>query len=76
LSEIETSPRWRKSSFSGTQGCVEWAVGPSSVRLRNSKDPTGPELILTHVEWTAFIAGVKHGEADLYPDASDTPTEM
>jgi hypothetical protein len=24
----------------------------------------GPELVLTHSEWAAFLAGVKHGEAD------------
>ena len=60
-----TSPRWRKSSFSGAEDCLEWAVGPSGVRLRDSKDPNGPELSLNLTEWAAFIAAVKQGEADL-----------
>jgi len=36
--------------------------------LRHSQDRTGPELVLTHSEWAAFIAGIKHGEADLLAD--------
>jgi hypothetical protein len=68
LSESETSPQWRKSSFSGEGDCLEWAVSPSSVRLRDSKNPTGPELVLTNSEWAAFIAGVKHGEAGPHPN--------
>jgi Domain of unknown function (DUF397) len=64
LSELKTSAQWRKSSFSGSGDCLEWAVGPSGVRLRDSKNPTGPELVLTHSEWAAFIAGIKNGEAD------------
>lgn len=67
MSEAETSPRWCKSSFSSTVDCLEWAVGPSSVRLRDSKNPDGPELVLSHSEWAAFIAAIKHGEADLPP---------
>jgi hypothetical protein len=59
------SSHWRKSSFSAEGDCLEWAMGPSSVRLRDSKDPTGPQLVLNHSEWAAFIAGIKHGEADL-----------
>jgi hypothetical protein len=65
LPELETPLRWRKSSFSGNGDCLEWAIGPSSVRLRDSKNPTGPELVLTHSEWAAFVAGIKGGEADL-----------
>jgi hypothetical protein len=68
MSEMETSPRWRKSSFSGEGDCLEWAVGPLGVRLRYSKHPTGPELVLSHSEWAAFLAGIKRGEADLHLD--------
>jgi hypothetical protein len=69
LSEREAMPHWRKSSFSGHEDCLEWAVGHSTVRLRHSKHPTGPELVLGHSEWAAFVAGIKHGEADLPGDA-------
>lgn len=57
-------PSWRKSSFSGSGDCLEWLVRTDGVRLRNSTRPDGVELHLTHAEWTAFIAGVKAGEAD------------
>jgi hypothetical protein len=72
VSELEKSPRWRKSSLSASGDCLEWVVGPSSVRLRHSKRPTGPELVLTHSEWAAFVAGIKRGEADLHPDEGDS----
>jgi Domain of unknown function (DUF397) len=57
-------PAWRKSSFSGGGDCLEWLACADGVRLRNSTTPDGVELHLTHAEWTAFIAGVKAGEAD------------
>ena len=64
MPEPDTSPHWHKSSFSGDGDCLEWATGPSGVRLRDSRNPAGPELFVTHSEWAAFIAGIKHGEAD------------
>jgi Domain of unknown function (DUF397) len=63
-------------SFSAQGDCLEWEVGPSSVRLRHSKNPTGPELVFIHSEWAAFVAGIKHGEADLYPNQDDSGTEV
>jgi len=57
-------PSWRKSSFSGGGDCLEWLLCTDGVRLRNSTTPDGVELYLTHTEWTAFVAGVKAGEAD------------
>jgi hypothetical protein len=67
LPEFETPPHWRKSSFSGEGDCLEWAIDPSSVRLRHSQDRAGSELVLNHSEWAAFVAAIKHGEADLPP---------
>jgi Domain of unknown function (DUF397) len=63
-----TGARWRKSSFSGTNGgdCVEVAGNlPGVIALRDSKDPDGPVLAFTPAEWRAFTAGVKAGEFDL-----------
>lgn len=57
-----TSAAWRKSSYSGNNGgdCVEVAGNlPDLVAIRDSKDPDGPVLVLTPVEWRAFTAGVK-----------------
>jgi hypothetical protein len=52
---------WRKSSFSkgGHMDCVEVAVGPSAVAVRDSKDPHGARLIVRRAEWTAFLAATK-----------------
>lgn len=54
---------WRKSSASGTGNCVEVRCG-DTVRVRDSKDPSGPVLTFTLAEWSAFLAGVRAGEFD------------
>jgi Domain of unknown function (DUF397) len=52
---------WRKSSYSGTAGnCVEVATNlPGIVAVRDSKNPNGPKLIISSVEWQAFVRGLK-----------------
>ncbi|MGH8964257.1 MAG: DUF397 domain-containing protein, partial [Actinomycetes bacterium] len=54
-----------KSSYSGGNGgdCVEWAIAPTGVQVRDSKDPSGPELSLTHAEWDALTAATAAGTA-------------
>ncbi len=57
---------WRKSSHSSTNGgeCVEVGFGiPSTVPVRDSKDPHGPALAFD-AAWTAFVTGVKNGDFD------------
>jgi hypothetical protein len=57
---------WRKSGRSGGNGnCVEVAKLSDAVAIRDSKNPTGPALIVTPAEWAAFIAGAKHGQFDV-----------
>ncbi|WP_237725564.1 DUF397 domain-containing protein [Streptomyces sp. W007] len=56
-----TAAAWRSSSYSNQEGgnCVQVADGfPGVVPVRDSKNPTGPALVLTGGAWTAFIAGV------------------
>jgi hypothetical protein len=56
---------WRKSSYSTGNGgnCVEVAVLPDGGRaVRHSKHPDGTVLWFTPAEWTAFLAGARHGE--------------
>jgi hypothetical protein len=57
---------WRKSRHSGQLGnCVEAAVLENGeVAMRNSRYPSGPALIFTRDEMTAFLAGAKDGEFD------------
>jgi Domain of unknown function (DUF397) len=53
---------WRKSSWSGANGCVEVAFVDGGVALRDSKDPEGPVLRFTSHEWEAFLAGIRGRE--------------
>jgi hypothetical protein len=57
---------WRKSSFSGINGCVEVAFAGDRVAVRDSKDGgLGPVLEFTSEEWQAFLAGARGREFDL-----------
>jgi hypothetical protein len=56
---------WIKSSYSGSEGgssCVEIAVLPNGVAVRDSKDPDGPVLRFSGAEWRAFIRRLKVAE--------------
>jgi hypothetical protein len=61
---------WRKSSLSGQMGnCVEVAVlGSGEIAVRNSRHPTGPALVFTPAEWSAFLGGVDRREFTLPGD--------
>lgn len=62
---------WRKSSASGEAGgCVEIAMSPTSVHVRNSRNSGGPQLVFLHQEWAAFLVGARNGEFEL-PGAPD-----
>ncbi|MCL7382057.1 DUF397 domain-containing protein [Streptomyces sp. 35G-GA-8] len=49
---------WFKSSYSGPEGgdCVEVAVAPTTVHIRDSKNAQGPILHIPTAPWTAFTA--------------------
>jgi hypothetical protein len=56
---------WRKSSFSGTNGCVEAApLANGLIGVRDSKNPQAGHQVYNALEWQAFLAGVKNGEFD------------
>lgn len=50
--------RWIKSSYSSNEhgsDCVEVAAAPGAVRVRDSKEPTGPHLVVTARAWDGFV---------------------
>ncbi|GGV79001.1 hypothetical protein GCM10010294_49020 [Streptomyces griseoloalbus] len=49
---------WFKSSYSGSENdnCVEVAVRPGAVHIRDSKDKRIRPLIVTPKAWAAFAA--------------------
>lgn len=51
---------WFKSSYSGNDepDCVEVAITPATIHVRDSKRPDGPRLTVPPALWTAFVAGV------------------
>ncbi|MFJ9839682.1 DUF397 domain-containing protein [Kitasatospora sp. NPDC101155] len=54
---MNTEMIWFKSSYSGTEGgaCVEIALTPATVHVRDSKDRTGPQLAFAPEAWADFI---------------------
>ncbi|MGY0070975.1 DUF397 domain-containing protein [Streptomyces sp. QTS137] len=48
---------WLKSSYSAGDGgeCVEVAVRPAKVHVRDSKDTTRAALAVAPTAWTAFV---------------------
>lgn len=57
--------RWRKSSYSGNQqgdACVEVCDDfAGAVPVRDSKDTSGPVLMLGSTAWQPFVDGLKKG---------------
>ncbi|MFE9439950.1 DUF397 domain-containing protein [Streptomyces sp. NPDC006602] len=52
-----TALEWFKSSYSSGEGgaCVEVAVQPRTVHIRDSKTPATPHLTVTSCTWAAFM---------------------
>ncbi|MEU8973724.1 DUF397 domain-containing protein [Streptomyces monashensis] len=50
---------WFKSSYSSNEGgnCIEVATQPTTIHIRDSKNPTGPTLTLAPTTWTEFLEG-------------------
>jgi hypothetical protein len=57
--QLAPEDAWFKSSYSDGTGtnCLEAAHLPSEgIAIRDSKNPTGPALVLPPTAWTAFLA--------------------
>jgi hypothetical protein len=67
---------WKKSSYSGaTSGnCVEIAALPNGGRaIRDSKDPSGPVLVLTPAQWSELAQSTRSVRSAL-PHPPSRPT--
>lgn len=50
---------WRKASYStSSQGCVEVALTPVVVGVRDTKDRDGGTLIVDRERWKSFLRAV------------------
>jgi hypothetical protein len=57
---------FRKASGCADKNCVEVAVTPDAVGMRDSKDNGhGAVLTFTPDEWAAFLGAARKGEFDL-----------
>ncbi|HLK00890.1 MAG TPA: DUF397 domain-containing protein [Streptosporangiaceae bacterium] len=53
---------WRKATYSNAGvNCVEVAVVPAGVAIRDSKNPDKPFLNVSVAAFAAFIGGIKDG---------------
>jgi hypothetical protein len=56
---------WFKSSYSdGPEGdsCVEIAIAPRTVHVRDSKSLDGPQLALTPAAWAGFVSYARQSQ--------------
>ncbi|CAM3851146.1 hypothetical protein GCM10009799_43530 [Nocardiopsis rhodophaea] len=54
--------QWRKSSYSGPNGCVEINDLSYGTAVRDSMNPGLGHLSFTSGEWSAFVQAVKDDE--------------
>jgi hypothetical protein len=55
---------WRKSARSvggNNANCVEVVFAGPATAVRDSKNPSGPVIVIPGVAWRRFLAGVKRG---------------
>ncbi|MBY8883879.1 DUF397 domain-containing protein [Streptomyces sp. PTM05] len=54
---MSTELAWFKSSYSDSHGgnCVEIAPCANAIRVRDSKDKSGPQLAFSRDAWAAFV---------------------
>ncbi|MEV8017926.1 DUF397 domain-containing protein [Streptomyces sp. NPDC086554] len=55
---VEVALDWRKSSYSsgGSGDCLEFAPCPTTIHVRDSKNPAGPQLSLEPRAWADFVS--------------------
>ncbi|MFF3905390.1 DUF397 domain-containing protein [Streptomyces sp. NPDC001848] len=61
MSSSKSDLTWFKSSYSGSQGddCVEVALTPATVHVRDSKDEQSLQLALSPTTWAEFLSFIR-----------------
>jgi hypothetical protein len=57
-----SNARWFKSNHSNDGGCVEVAILPTAVGIRDSKTTDSPVLVVSRDAWSQFVSAVRSGE--------------
>nr|WSY54912.1 DUF397 domain-containing protein [Streptomyces sp. NBC_00886] len=59
--ELAPEQAWFKSSYSDPgQNCIEAArLTPTGIAIRDSKNPTGPALLLPATAWVPFLSHLR-----------------
>ena len=68
MSNSVSTPTWRKSSRSNDPtiaACVEIAATEGGRAVRDSKNPSGPQLTFSVAEWSTFVEAIKSHEFEL-----------
>jgi predicted secreted Zn-dependent protease len=55
---------WRRSTFCADTTCVEVAVTPTEILMRDAKNPARQPLAFDQATWQDFVRGVESGEFD------------
>ncbi|MEU3251415.1 DUF397 domain-containing protein [Streptomyces sp. NPDC006997] len=51
-----SEPTWQKSTHSEEgSACVEISPTPTTIHIRDSKNPTGPRLAASPAAWSEFV---------------------
>ena len=56
--------QWRKSSLSGSSGCLEVARVGRFIHVRDSDDLARVVLVVSDHSWDCFLGGVRKGDFD------------
>jgi Domain of unknown function (DUF397) len=59
--ESAGQPTWRIAKRCDGGQCVEIGILGEVVMIRDSADPYGIRIVLSHNEWREFVASVKDG---------------
>jgi hypothetical protein len=58
VAQTYDAPEFRTSSFCNTGTCVEVAVTPDTVAVRDKKNPAAGQLNVGTAAWAAFLAAI------------------